>query len=129
MAQRAVAETRQPDIQTKQMRPIDREHLAKQCLGDEFLEIEVLRLFDKTLSSYLERLKQTQDDPDRKLILHSIKGASAGIGAWGIAELAKSIEGDIAAGHALTPERIGDLGMAAEEVRNFIAVLVAEAEA
>ena len=101
-------------------RPIDLVHLAKQCLGDEHLEYEILRLFDTTVQSYLDRLWIAASVEDRVLTLHSIKGAASGVGAWTLAELAKSAEADLRSGRALTPEHMADLGMAIEEVRSFI---------
>lgn len=108
------------------MRPIDLVHLAKQCLGDEGLEHEVLRLFDTTISTYFSRLVLATSDADLALNLHSIKGASAGVGAWTIADLAKAAETELQAGRPITPERIADLGIAVEEVRNFIARVLSD---
>lgn len=102
------------------MRPIDLVHLAKQCLGDENLEYEILRLFDTTVKTYFARLDQAVSYDDLALNLHSIKGAASGVGAWTIADLAKSCEVELQAGRPLTTERIADLGIAVEEVRSFI---------
>lgn len=101
-------------------RPIDLVHLAKQCLGDENLELEILRLFDTTVKTYFGRLELAARYDDLALNLHSIKGAASGVGAWTIADLAKGCEVELQAGRPLTAERIADLGMAVEEVRNFI---------
>lgn len=107
-----------PRVRT--MRPIDLVHLAKQCLGDENLELEVLRLFDTTIRTYFGRLQLAASYDDLALNLHSIKGAAAGVGAWTIADQAKAAEVELQAGRPLAPERIADLGMAVEEVRSFI---------
>jgi HPt (histidine-containing phosphotransfer) domain-containing protein len=109
---------------TRSVRPVDLVHLAKQCLGDEFLELEVLRLFDTTLAGYYGRLKMAASFDDLALILHSIKGAASGVGAWAIADLAKAMENEIRNGRPLTAERIDDLGLVVEDVRNFIARMV-----
>jgi HPt (histidine-containing phosphotransfer) domain-containing protein len=109
-------------------RPVDLVHLAKQCLGDEFLELEVLRLFDTTLNSYCSRLVLSEDAEQTKLLLHSIKGASVGVGAWAIADLAKSMEADLREGRVLTQERIDDLAIMVGEVRTFIDRLVANSD-
>lgn len=129
MAQRAVVEEAVPETQARQMRPVDLVHLAKQCLGDENLELEVLRLFDTTLATYYGRLKLATSFDDLAINLHSIKGASAGVGAWGVADLAEGLEKDIKAGRPLTAERIDDLGMATEEVHDFIARMLADGAA
>lgn len=106
-------------------RPVDLVHLAKQCLGDENLEFEVLRLFDTTVSTYFARLEMAESFDDLAINLHSIKGASAGVGAWAVADLAAALEVELRAGRPLTAERVADLGMAVEEVRDFIARMLA----
>lgn len=122
MAQRAAAvEHRDHQAHVRAMRPIDLVHLAKQCLGDEHLEYEILRLFDTTIKTYFGRLELAASFDDLALNLHSIKGAASGVGAWTIADLAKSAEIEMHAGRPLSAERISDLGMAIEEVRSFIA--------
>lgn len=105
----------------RSLRPIDLVHLAKQCLGDENLELEILRLFDTTLVTYFGRLEQAENFEAVALNLHSVKGAASGVGAWTIVDLAKACEVEIQAGRPLTPEHIADLGIAIEEVRTFIA--------
>lgn len=113
------------DVPTRTLRPVDLVHLAKQCLGDEALEREVLRLFDTTLRDYYARLKMAASFDDLTLVLHSIKGAAGGVGAWAVADLAKAMEQEIRSGRPLTTERIDDLGLVVEDVRNFIARMVA----
>lgn len=107
--------------QVRAMRPIDLVHLAKQCLGDENLECEILRMFDRSLATYFERLKLATSADDLHLNIHSIRGASAGVGAWTLSELAQAMENELRDGRPLTSERIDDLGIAIEEVRDFIA--------
>lgn len=107
-------------------RPIDLVHLAKQCLGDENLELEILRLFDTTLVTYFGRLSEAASFEDVTLNLHSIKGASRGVGAWAVADLARACEIELESSRPLTPERIADLGMAIEEVRGFIARMLSD---
>lgn len=114
------------DNRTRTMRPVDLVHLAKQCLGDEALEREVLRLFDATIRDYYGRLKLAGNSDDVALLLHSIKGASVGVGAWAISDLAKAMEQEARDGLPLTQERIDDLGLAVGDVRDFIGRMVAE---
>jgi len=128
MAQRSMAV--EPQVQLSQpsrQRPIDRVHLARQCLGDAHLEEEILRLFDTTLASYFGRLQLAESFDDLAANLHAIKGASAGVGAVSVAELAQGMEAELRAGRPLKAEHIHDLGMAVEEVRGFIARFLAEA--
>jgi len=121
MAQRSAVEKLYQIAHVRAMRPIDLVHLAKQCLGDEHLEYEILRLFDTTVKTYFGRLEMAASYDDLALNLHSIKGAASGVGAWTIADLAKAAEVEMHAGRPLTSEHIADLGLAIEEVRSFIA--------
>jgi HPt (histidine-containing phosphotransfer) domain-containing protein len=52
--------------------------------------------------------------------LHTLKGAAAGIGAFGLAELARVAEMELREGAAVNPERIEDLHLAVEELSSFI---------
>jgi HPt (histidine-containing phosphotransfer) domain-containing protein len=108
-------ESRQPPA-----RPIDLVHLAKQCLGDEGLEREVLGLYSTSIATFLSRLQQAQSFDDLSLNLHSIKGASSGVGAWTVADMAKAMEDELRAARPLTSERIEDLALVIEDVRGFI---------
>ncbi len=125
MAQRAFVEHLTPAPRSRAMRPVDLVHLAKQCLGDEGLEFEILRLFDTTLATYLDRLKLATTFDELALNLHSIKGAASGVGAWSIAELARAMEAELRDARPITPERIADMEMAVEEVRIFVARMLA----
>jgi HPt (histidine-containing phosphotransfer) domain-containing protein len=119
--QSATAEQISPVSRNRAERPIDLVHLAKQCMGDEHLECEILRMYDTTVKTYLSRLQLATSADDLAINLHSIKGASGGVGAFSVANLAKAAETELQAGRPLSSERIEDLGMAIEEVRAFIA--------
>jgi HPt (histidine-containing phosphotransfer) domain-containing protein len=124
MAQKAVAEFAFSPAPKLPARPIDMVHLAKQCLGDANLEREILRLFDTTVKTYFERLTLASGFDDMAMAIHSIKGAASGVGAWTIADFAKTMETDLRDGRPIRSERIDDLGMAIEEVRGFISRLL-----
>jgi HPt (histidine-containing phosphotransfer) domain-containing protein len=100
------------------VRPIDLVHLAKQCLGDEHLEYEILRLFDTTLVTYTRRLETGSEVAQT---LHSIKGAATGVGAWAVADAARAGEREWQESGALSPESLSDLALTVEEVRSYIA--------
>src|SRR4051812_5758773 len=102
-------------------RPIDMVHLARQCLGDAGLEQEIMRLFDTTATVYFGRLQQAVTTDDLPMNLHALKGAASGVGAWAIADLAKSAEADLRSGRGLNPELLADLGIAVEEISAFVA--------
>ncbi|RYE81797.1 MAG: hypothetical protein EOP19_17840 [Hyphomicrobiales bacterium] len=105
--------------------PIDMVHLSRQTLGDHGLECEVLRLFDQMVRVYFGRLEASTTEADVLRHLHTLKGAAAGVGAWGIAELAKAAEADIREGGTVNPERIDDLDIAVQEVSAFIGEILA----
>jgi hypothetical protein len=100
-------------------RPIDLVHLAKQSMGDWALECEVLRLFDQMARTYFARVERSGTIEELIYHLQSLKGAAAGVGAWGIAELSLQVETELA-GEAVDPERIEDLHIAVEEASAFI---------
>jgi HPt (histidine-containing phosphotransfer) domain-containing protein len=100
--------------------PIDLEHLSRQTLGDHGLEQEVLRLFDEMSHVYFERLEVSTTVEELLRNLHTIKGAAAGIGAFGLAELARVAETELREGAPVNPERIDDLALAVQEVSAFI---------
>lgn len=101
--------------------PIDMEHLSNQALGDANLALEVLRLFDDMTRTYFARLEQSTTVPQLLEHLHTLKGAAMGVGAFGLAELARTAETELRAGQPVNPERIDDIGVAVEEVSAFIA--------
>jgi HPt (histidine-containing phosphotransfer) domain-containing protein len=106
--------------------PIDRLHLARQCLGDEGLEQEVLRLFDASTKTYMDRLQRAENAAETRMALHTLKGASRGVGAWTIAELALAAEEELGEAETVGAERFADLAMAVEEVSGFIAGLLVD---
>lgn len=121
MAQRSAAAGSQEQFSLlRATRPIDLVHLARQCLGDEGLELEILRLFKTTMGVYQTRLAAATTPDDLKLCLHSIKGAASGVGAWTIADIAKALEADLAAGQPLNAEHLADLDISIEEVGAFV---------
>lgn len=101
--------------------PIDMEHLSNQALGDENLALEVLRLFDEMSRTYYARLETSTSVPQLLEHLHTLRGAAAGVGAFALAELAKTAETELRAGEQVNPERIDDIGIAVHEVSAFIA--------
>jgi len=95
-------------------------HLKRQTLGDPGLELEVLRLFDQMSHVYYARLETSTTVSDLLTNLHTLKGAASGIGAFGLAELARVAETELRDGAAVNPERIEDLHLAVEELSSFI---------
>jgi len=112
-----------PQILTER-RPIDLVHLAKQSLGDPGLEEEILRMFDQVVQIYMQRVSESSVCSEVLADLHAIKGASMGVGALGIATMAKTGEAEARKNGALSAETLSDLGIAVEETRAFIAQLL-----
>src|SRR3954447_12235344 len=76
---------------TRQARPVDLAHLARQTMGDRALEQEVLALFVQQALSVRDKLVDA-DLKDRLLLAHGLKGSARGVGAFAIADCATSIE-------------------------------------
>jgi len=104
-------------------RPIDLVHLAKQTLGDWALECEVLRMFDEVVQSYFRKLESSTSTEELLANLHALKGASAGVGAWGIVDICKLAEHEVRSGE-INPERIEDIDMVVQEASQFISELL-----
>jgi HPt (histidine-containing phosphotransfer) domain-containing protein len=115
-AKAAPVEVFKPEIRG----PIDLDFLARQTLGDEGLEQEVLRLFDQMSHAYFERLETSTNVSDLLRNLHTLRGAAAGVGAFALAELARVAEAELREGSPVNPERIEDLDIAVQEVSAFI---------
>ena len=122
-ARKVIPITRRP---RQQGGPIDRVHLARQTLGDQSLAEEVLHMYDEMAATYNERLETSTNRNDLMVNLHALKGASMGVGAFRLAELARVAEEELRAGMPVNPERVHDIGMAVEEVRHFIADMLLE---
>ena len=71
---------------------IDAAHLKRMTLGEQSLEAEVLRLFDRQAEILLARMS---DAPPEAIMVfaHTLKGSARGIGAWVVAAAAEAVEG------------------------------------
>lgn len=95
--------------------PIDRAHLARQTLGDEALEAEVLGLFVAQLD-VAEGELAAADTSRRRQLAHALVGSARGVGAFALGDCAAAIEdrpGDAAS--------VACFGELADEVRRFVA--------
>jgi HPt (histidine-containing phosphotransfer) domain-containing protein len=100
--------------------PIDMEHLGRQALGDPGLQDEVLRLYATMSQVYMGRIEDSTSVPMLLEHLHTLKSAAAGIGAWGVRDLAKRTEDELRSGQPVNPERIEDIAIAVAECVAFI---------
>jgi len=104
--------------------PIDMEHLGRQALGDPGLQDEVLRLYARMSQVYLDRIEDSTSIPMLLEHLHTLKSAAAGIGAWGVRDLARQAEDELRTGRPVNPERIEDIAVAVAECVTFIDSMV-----
>lgn len=72
-------------------RPIDLAHLSRQTLGDREVEQEVLGLFAQEAKLVRERFGKAEA-AERARMMHRLKGAAGGVGAFAIARCAAAIE-------------------------------------
>ena len=100
--------------------PIDMEHLGRQALGDPGLQDEVLRLYATMSQVYLSRIEDSTSITMLLEHLHTLKSAAAGIGAWGVRDLARQAEDELRSGQPANPERIEDIAVAVAECISFI---------
>lgn len=100
--------------------PIDLQHVSRQALGDPGLAEEILLLYSQMSRLYLDRIETSTSIAELLPHLHTLKAAAAGIGAWGVRDLARSIEDSLLAGAPVNPESIADLSMTVQECNEFI---------
>jgi|SRR6478672_110793 HPt (histidine-containing phosphotransfer) domain-containing protein len=72
--------------------PLDREHLARQTLGDVDLQREILALFRRQSGVILARLMAARGSDERRMAAHTLKGSARAIGAWRVAAAAEAVE-------------------------------------
>ena len=108
---------------------IDLVHLARQSLGDQALELELLEMFERHSARIVAQLSQTKagDFKPRGDLAHGLKGSALAIGAGRVARTAARFE-SLCAGSR--PERelapaLAELGEAVAEARNAIVKLIA----
>lgn len=72
--------------------PIDLDHLDQYICGDEKLLDEVLTIFERQALGWIEKLKPDLPNKEWLDAAHALKGASRGVGAWSIGDLAEDAE-------------------------------------
>lgn len=111
---------------SRSVRPVDLVHLAKQCMGDAKLEREILHLFDGMIATYHARLDLSGPSGQAMMVLHAMRGAAGGVGAFVVADHSRAIEDELRAGRAVTRQQLAELGIAVSDVRAFIADMLAQ---
>lgn len=74
------------------MKPIDISHLERYVFGDRALLDEILTIFIEQATMLSERLDPTADGEDWKSVVHTLKGASRGVGAFALGDIAERAE-------------------------------------
>jgi HPt (histidine-containing phosphotransfer) domain-containing protein len=107
-----------------QWHPIEFAHLDRYTGGDCALNTEVLQLFENQMTQILQRLECLLDAPDARAwseIIHSLKGASRGVGAFPLGDAAAAAEGiDPACERGRAEEALGALHRQCDIVKSSI---------
>jgi HPt (histidine-containing phosphotransfer) domain-containing protein len=102
---------------------IDLEHLARYTGGEKGLNTEILRLFDAQVTGMAAELKALTASGDAKRwreVVHTIKGAARGVGAFGMGDAAAKAEPVNPANQAEAKAAIAMLEREARTVHDFI---------
>jgi HPt (histidine-containing phosphotransfer) domain-containing protein len=102
---------------------VDLAHLARYTGGDEALNAEVLRLFDEQATELVSRLQSVLDARDTKSwkhVMHTLKGAARGIGAFKFADACAFAEQIDPADVNHARPALAALKSSAETVQDFI---------
>lgn len=72
--------------------PIDIQHLEQYVFGDRALLDEILTIFIEQATMLVSRFDPTMNEDDWHSTAHTLKGASRGVGAWALGDLAERAE-------------------------------------
>jgi HPt (histidine-containing phosphotransfer) domain-containing protein len=108
-------------LRTRAIR-IDLDHLLSQTLGDPDLQRTVLRLFIRQVGECIAGIRAAETVTARSEAAHMLVGAARAVGAFPVARIAGEIE--VAKGPVAG--RLAALEHAADQVRAFIAGVLAE---
>lgn len=72
---------------------LDIDHLRRYVGDDLGLQTEILDIYDEQLNHWLGVVKSELDDEAWYQVMHTLKGASRGVGAWAIGDLCQKGEG------------------------------------
>ncbi len=77
---------------------IDTKHLERYVAGDDALRDEILTIFNERVAALRDDIDVEADDDAWHDILHAIKGAALGVGAWEVGDLCeegRNLVGDV----------------------------------
>lgn len=109
---------------------IDFGHLARQSLGDQALEVELMQLFDRQAARIAAELGMPDlakgSRAERGDLAHTLKGSARAIGAWRVADACEAYENALKSDvSALTLDALAvAVGVEVEQARRLIAETV-----
>ncbi|MEL7488253.1 MAG: Hpt domain-containing protein [Pseudomonadota bacterium] len=71
---------------------IDQKHLELYVGGDDALRDEILTIFEEQALSLKDRIDVAADDEEWRDVMHAMKGAARGVGAWAVGDLCEDAE-------------------------------------
>lgn len=100
---------------------IDKDHLERYVTGDDALRDEILSIFHDRIEELRVQIDPGMDDTGWHDIMHAMKGASRGVGAWEVGDLCET-------GEALTgSEKLADRHVLATQLQDLLTAVLAEA--
>ena len=100
--------------------------LDRQTMGNAKLKIEILQLFATQLKIHTQALRSDEAFSELRVRVHTLKGASLGVGAEKLARIAKSLEAPMIDGKAPDPDDFENLRMCVTDTLNCIERFLAE---
>jgi HPt (histidine-containing phosphotransfer) domain-containing protein len=107
---------------------VDLAHLARYTGGDAALNAEILRLFDNQASELVAKLHtilEARDAKSWKMVVHTLKGAARGIGAFGLGDAAAAAEPIDPADRQVASAALRTLESKTGQVHDFIQAYLA----
>lgn len=109
------------------LKPVDLDHLNIYTGGDETLNCQILGLFDSQCHEIIEKLAKLAEDEEADdsaknwlEVVHSLKGAARGVGAFELGEIAAHAEKISLSNQAEVLETLQRLKANAAHVHQFI---------
>ena len=99
---------------------IDLVHLKQYTGGDPNLEKEILTMFVPNVRGYVEQMAAAEAARTWEHAAHALKGVARGVGAFGLADAAESIEHSYSDDETARRDLLTDLQARLEEVERFV---------
>ncbi|MEZ5895900.1 MAG: Hpt domain-containing protein [Parvularculaceae bacterium] len=102
--------------------PIDYTHLDKYVCGDRALLDEILSIFQEQVAAWLQKMTPDLDDDAWRHAAHALKGASRGVGAFAVGDIAEEAEAMVG-GQGDRPALLARLAVASEAAIEYATLL------